>query len=81
LSVRCLDCRPLRCLFILCTSCSLFNLPDRNSSFFCKQVNASDSRGKADSNIEKGVRGSTSNSVKELISNATLSYSDNRLVF
>ncbi|GJN25335.1 hypothetical protein PR202_gb13151 [Eleusine coracana subsp. coracana] len=43
-----------------------------------KVVNASDSRGKADSKIEKGVGGSTSNSIKELISNATLSYSDNR---
>ncbi|KAK3149694.1 hypothetical protein QOZ80_3AG0221030 [Eleusine coracana subsp. coracana] len=42
------------------------------------EVNASDSRGKADSKIEKGVGGSTSNSIKELISNATLSYSDNR---
>uniref|UniRef100_A0A453SH80 BRCT domain-containing protein n=1 Tax=Aegilops tauschii subsp. strangulata TaxID=200361 RepID=A0A453SH80_AEGTS len=41
-------------------------------------VNASDSRGKADSKIEKGVGGSTSNSIKELISNATLNYSDNR---
>ncbi|GJN23699.1 hypothetical protein PR202_gb11368 [Eleusine coracana subsp. coracana] len=43
-----------------------------------KKVNASDSRGKADSKIEKGVGGSTSNSIKELISNATLSYSDHR---
>uniref|UniRef100_A0A0E0MGH2 Replication factor C subunit 1 n=2 Tax=Oryza punctata TaxID=4537 RepID=A0A0E0MGH2_ORYPU len=43
------------------------------------EVNASDSRGKADSKIEKGVGGSTSNSIKELISNATLNYSDNRL--
>ncbi|KAL6654828.1 hypothetical protein ACP70R_008293 [Stipagrostis hirtigluma subsp. patula] len=42
------------------------------------EVNASDSRGKADSKIEKGVGGSTSNSVKELISNATLNYGDNR---
>ncbi|KAM3212747.1 hypothetical protein ACQJBY_065662 [Aegilops geniculata] len=44
------------------------------------EVNASDSRGKADSKIEKGVGGSTSNSIKELISNATLNYSDNRSV-
>ncbi|BAF28486.1 replication factor C subunit 1 [Oryza sativa Japonica Group] len=43
------------------------------------EVNASDSRGKADSKIEKGVGGSTSNSIKELISNATLNYSNNRL--
>uniref|UniRef100_A0A0D9X868 Replication factor C subunit 1 n=1 Tax=Leersia perrieri TaxID=77586 RepID=A0A0D9X868_9ORYZ len=42
------------------------------------KVNASDSRGKADSKIEKGVGGSTSNSIKELINNATLNYSDNR---
>lgn len=60
--------------------CSLFYLLDINSNIF-KQVNASDSRGKADSKIEKGVGGSTSNSIKELISNATLSYSDNLLVF
>jgi replication factor C subunit 1 len=44
------------------------------------EVNASDSRGKADSKIEKGVGGSTSNSIKELISNATLNYGDNRSV-
>lgn len=37
------------------------------------QVNASDSRGKADSKIVKGVGGSNSNSVKELISNMALS--------
>ncbi|RLM58197.1 replication factor C subunit 1 [Panicum miliaceum] len=42
------------------------------------EVNASDNRGKADSKIEKGVGGSTSNSIKELISNATLNYGDNR---
>nr|CAB3490082.1 unnamed protein product [Digitaria exilis] len=42
------------------------------------EVNASDSRGKADSKIEKGVGGSTSNSIKVLISNATLNYSENR---
>ncbi|KAL6195986.1 hypothetical protein ACLB2K_031603 [Fragaria x ananassa] len=37
------------------------------------EVNASDSRGKADSKIVKGVDGSNSNSVKELISNMALS--------
>nr|XP_011459476.1 PREDICTED: LOW QUALITY PROTEIN: replication factor C subunit 1 [Fragaria vesca subsp. vesca] len=37
------------------------------------EVNASDSRGKADSKIVKGVGGSNSNSVKELISNMALS--------
>ncbi|KAL9226124.1 hypothetical protein vseg_001973 [Gypsophila vaccaria] len=33
------------------------------------EVNASDSRGKADSKIGKGIGGSTANSIKELISN------------
>ncbi|KAL8501028.1 hypothetical protein ACS0TY_020559 [Phlomoides rotata] len=37
------------------------------------EVNASDSRGKADGKIEKGIGGSTSNSVKELVSNQSLS--------
>lgn len=37
------------------------------------EVNASDSRGKADSKITKGVGGSTSNSIKELIRNEALS--------
>lgn len=37
------------------------------------EVNASDSRGKADSKIEKGIRGSTANSIKELVSNESLS--------
>ncbi|ONK68849.1 uncharacterized protein A4U43_C05F16650 [Asparagus officinalis] len=39
------------------------------------EVNASDSRGKADNKIFKGVSGSTSNSIKELISNEILSSS------
>ncbi|KAG0501918.1 hypothetical protein HPP92_001990 [Vanilla planifolia] len=39
------------------------------------EVNASDSRGKADSKIVKGVGGSTSNSIKELIRNEALSTS------
>ncbi|PWA92612.1 replication factor C subunit 1 [Artemisia annua] len=42
------------------------------------EVNASDSRGKADSKIEKGVGGSTANSVKELVSNQSLSVDMNR---
>ncbi|KZV39264.1 replication factor C subunit 1, partial [Dorcoceras hygrometricum] len=36
------------------------------------EVNASDSRGKADAKIQKGIGGSTSNSIKELISNEGL---------
>lgn len=36
------------------------------------EVNASDNRGKADSKINKGISGSTSNSVKELVSNEAL---------
>ncbi|KAI4372453.1 hypothetical protein MLD38_010681 [Melastoma candidum] len=36
------------------------------------EVNASDSRGKADSKIQKGIAGSNANSVKELVSNASL---------
>ncbi|KAJ1393798.1 Strictosidine synthase, conserved region [Sesbania bispinosa] len=37
------------------------------------EVNASDSRGKADSKIEKGISGSNSNSIKELVTNEALS--------
>ncbi|KAL0389925.1 UNVERIFIED_CONTAM: Replication factor C subunit [Sesamum calycinum] len=37
------------------------------------EVNASDSRGKADAKIQKGIGGSTSNSIKELVSNEALS--------
>ncbi|KAB1215676.1 Replication factor C subunit 1 [Morella rubra] len=37
------------------------------------EVNASDSRGKADSKIEKGVGGSNANSIKELVNNEALS--------
>lgn len=37
------------------------------------EVNASDSRGKADGKIDKGICGSTANSIKELISNEALS--------
>ncbi|XP_024987690.1 replication factor C subunit 1 [Cynara cardunculus var. scolymus] len=37
------------------------------------EVNASDSRGKADAKIEKGIGSSTANSVKELVSNQSLS--------
>ncbi|GMN58993.1 hypothetical protein TIFTF001_028063 [Ficus carica] len=37
------------------------------------EVNASDSRGKADAKIEKGIRGSNANSIKELVSNEALS--------
>ncbi|KAF3341621.1 replication factor C subunit 1 isoform X1 [Carex littledalei] len=41
------------------------------------EVNASDSRGKADSKIVKGIGGNTSNSIKELVSNSTLNYGTN----
>ncbi|KAL5563459.1 hypothetical protein UlMin_033206 [Ulmus minor] len=37
------------------------------------EVNASDSRGKADSKIGKGIGGSNANSIKELVSNEALS--------
>ncbi|KAE8735716.1 Replication factor C subunit 1 [Hibiscus syriacus] len=36
------------------------------------EVNASDSRGKADANISKGIGGSNANSIKELVSNEAL---------
>ena len=44
------------------------------------QVNASDSRGKADGKIEKGIGGSTANSIKELVSNEALTVDMDRLV-
>ncbi|KAF3975047.1 hypothetical protein CMV_001674 [Castanea mollissima] len=37
------------------------------------EVNASDSRGKADARIEKGIAGSNANSIKELVNNEALS--------
>lgn len=40
----------------------------------CAQVNASDSRGKADSSVLKGVAGKLANSVKELSTNRAISY-------
>ena len=39
------------------------------------QVNASDSRGKADSKIRNGMGGTTANTIKEMISNTTLTFS------
>ncbi|KAI4371444.1 hypothetical protein MLD38_019679 [Melastoma candidum] len=42
------------------------------------EVNASDSRGKADSKIQKGISGSNANSVKELVSNESLGSSMDR---
>lgn len=47
---------------------------------FVLKVNASDSRGKADSKIEKGISGSNSNSIKELVTNEALGTNMNRLV-
>lgn len=43
------------------------------------QVNASDARGKADRDVQKGMGGSTSNMVKELITNRSLSGSGKKL--
>ncbi|KAK7850281.1 replication factor c subunit 1 [Quercus suber] len=43
-----------------------------------KLVNASDSRGKADTRIEKGIAGSNANSIKELVSNEALSVNVDR---
>ncbi|KAK4756005.1 hypothetical protein SAY87_009762 [Trapa incisa] len=40
--------------------------------FEAVEVNASDSRGKADSKISKGISGSNANSIKELVSNESL---------
>ncbi|KAG9156053.1 hypothetical protein Leryth_012117 [Lithospermum erythrorhizon] len=40
--------------------------------FQAVEVNASDSRGKADAKIQKGIGGSTANSIKELVSNNSL---------
>ncbi|XP_030960551.1 replication factor C subunit 1-like isoform X2 [Quercus lobata] len=42
------------------------------------EVNASDSRGKADAKIEKGIGGSNANSIKELVSNEALSVNMDR---
>ncbi|KAI3412462.1 Replication factor C subunit 1 [Psidium guajava] len=41
--------------------------------FQAVEVNASDSRGKADGKISKGIGGSNANSIKELVSNESLS--------
>ncbi|XVF24598.1 hypothetical protein REPUB_Repub13aG0141400 [Reevesia pubescens] len=42
------------------------------------EVNASDSRGKADAQISKGIGGSNANSIKELVSNEALSVNMDR---
>ncbi|XP_021296805.1 replication factor C subunit 1 [Herrania umbratica] len=42
------------------------------------EVNASDSRGKADAKISKGIGGSNANSIKELVSNEALSVNMDR---
>ncbi|GAB2280157.1 replication factor C subunit 1 [Dionaea muscipula] len=44
--------------------------------FLAIEVNASDNRGKADAKIGKGISGSMSNSVKELVSNESMSVDD-----
>ncbi|KAL8154305.1 hypothetical protein V2J09_012065 [Rumex salicifolius] len=46
--------------------------------FEAVEVNASDSRGKANSNIVKGIGGSTANSIKELIGNESLNVGGER---
>ena len=43
-------------------------------------MNASDSRGKADVHIFKGIGGRTANSMKELVSNDTLSLNMDRFI-
>ncbi|KAL5976334.1 replication factor C subunit 1 [Asimina triloba] len=48
-------------------------LVSQTLGFQIMEVNASDSRGKADSKISKGIGGSVSNSIKELVSNEALS--------
>ncbi|KAG2674239.1 hypothetical protein I3760_13G125000 [Carya illinoinensis] len=47
-------------------------------NFQAIEVNASDSRGKADAKIEKGIGGSNANSIKELVSNEALSVNMDR---
>ncbi|KAI3918099.1 hypothetical protein MKX01_041419 [Papaver californicum] len=49
------------------------NLVSQMLGFQGIEVNASDSRGKADSKILKGIGGSMANSIKELVSNESLS--------
>ncbi|KAK2975641.1 hypothetical protein RJ640_021086 [Escallonia rubra] len=46
--------------------------------FVTIEVNASDSRGKADAKIDKGIGGSTANSIKELVSNEALNVNMDR---
>jgi replication factor C subunit 1 len=48
-------------------------------TFSCLQVNASDARGKADKDVGKGMGGSTSNQVKELITNRSVSGSGKKI--
>lgn len=43
-------------------------------------MNASDSRGKADAKISKGIGGSNANSIKELVSNEALGANMDRFV-
>ncbi|KAG6545470.1 hypothetical protein Mapa_013072 [Marchantia paleacea] len=38
------------------------------------EVNASDSRGKSDSNVRKGMGGSTANTIKEMVNNESISF-------
>lgn len=40
-------------------------------------MNASDTRGKSDSNVKAGMGGKTSNTIKEMISNKSLDFGNN----
>eukprot|EP00850_Spirogloea_muscicola_P018255 SM000165S02216 [mRNA] locus=s165:238181:243560:+ [translate_table: standard] len=53
---------------------STANLVCRELGYSCIEVNASDSRGKADRDIKQGVNGKGVNTFKELISNQTISF-------
>lgn len=62
-------------LLLFCTFCLAFSI----GNYLTVQVNASDSRGKADGKIERGIHGSSSNCIKELVNNQALSLNPGRL--
>ena len=51
-----------------------FSLPSPLPPLPAAQVNASDTRGKADASVLKGVGGKLANSIKEMSTNAAISY-------
>eukprot|EP00249_Psilotum_nudum_P023458 c28881_g2_i1 orf=668-3328(-) len=51
-------------------------LVSKELGFEALEVNASDSRGKADSKVGKGIGGSLANAIKEMVSNESLAMSD-----